>query len=207
MSVKIGIISDIHATPEPLAEAFSIFREEGVERILCAGDIAGYGTELEQTVRLLMESDCATILGNHDVWFLDSPAAKSKKRVDQFLYQLPAVWESTIEGKHVYAVHGSPPQSLTRGITLLDQNENIMVNEKEWWADQLKGYNFDVLVVGHTHQVFVEKLGNKLVINPGSTVFNHSCAVLSLPDMVVSIFSLSGKAPLKVWNWGMMTRA
>jgi len=48
MSVKIGLISDMHATPGPLKEALSIFREEGVDRILCAGDVAGYGTELDQ---------------------------------------------------------------------------------------------------------------------------------------------------------------
>ena len=52
----------------------------------------------------------------------------------------------------------------------------------------------------------VEQLGNILVINPGSTVFNHTCAVLSLPDMKVRIFPLSGKTPRKTWNWGMMAR-
>jgi len=104
-------------------------------------------------------------------------------------------------------VHASPPQSLTQGIILLDQYENIMLNEKERWAGQIKEYAFDVLVVGHTHQVFAEKLGKTLIINPGSTKFNHTCAVLSLPEMETRIFPLSGKAPLKVWNWGMMTRA
>ena len=60
----------------------------------------------------------------------------------------------------------------------------------------------DVLVVGHTHQLFTERLGGTLVINPGSTQFNHSCAILSLPDLEVRIFSLSNQAPLKSWNWG-----
>jgi putative phosphoesterase len=81
-----------------------------------------------------------------------------------------------------------------------------MVTEKDRWADHIKEDDFDVLVVGHTHQVFAEKLGNTLVINPGSTKFNHTCAVLRLPEMETRIFPLSDKIPLRVWNWGMMSR-
>ncbi|HEC11905.1 MAG TPA: metallophosphoesterase, partial [Acidiferrobacteraceae bacterium] len=42
MPTKIGIISDLHATPAPVAEALSIFDQQGVDEVLCAGDIAGY---------------------------------------------------------------------------------------------------------------------------------------------------------------------
>ena len=41
MPAKIGLISDVHATAKPLKEALSIFQREGVDLILCAGDIAG----------------------------------------------------------------------------------------------------------------------------------------------------------------------
>jgi predicted phosphodiesterase len=59
-----------------------------------------------------------------------------------------------------------------------------------------------VLIVGHTHQVFTEYLGDILVINPGSSAFNHSCAILHLPEMRVQTFALSGKAIERTWNWG-----
>jgi predicted phosphodiesterase len=45
-----------------------------------------------------------------------------------------------------------------------------------------------VLVVGHTHQVFAETVGGVLVVNPGSSAFNHSCAILSLPDCTYRCF-------------------
>ena len=61
----------------------------------------------------------------------------------------------------------------------------------------------DVLIVGHTHQVFSEQLGDVLVINPGSTTFNHTCAILTLPEMKVDIFPLSNKEPILCWNWSM----
>jgi putative phosphoesterase len=94
---------------------------------------------------------------------------------------------------------------MNRGIVLLDQNEKILSREKELWTLKLEGCGLDVLIVGHTHQVFAEMLGQTLVINPGSTKFNHTCAILSLPDLEVRIVPLSGKTPRKVWHWGMMT--
>ena len=71
----------------------------------------------------------------------------------------------------------------------------------ELWTQQLAGYGCDVLVVGHSHQVFAEWLGDTLVVNPGSTVFNHSCAILQLPEMTVQLLPLSGKPIRKTWNW------
>jgi predicted phosphodiesterase len=115
------------------------------------------------------------------------------------------VWESVREGIRVYAVHASPPQSLNKGIRLLDEKGGLLAAEKERWTALLDGYSFDVLIVGHTHQVFAERFGSRLVINPGSTKFNHTCMVLTLPDMDVRIFPLSGREPVKSWNWGMMT--
>ncbi len=52
----IGLISDVHASPEPVAEALAIFSRAGVDQVLCAGDIAGYMDQLEQTITLLVES-------------------------------------------------------------------------------------------------------------------------------------------------------
>ena len=206
MSVKIGLISDIHATAAPLREALTIFKQERVDLVICAGDIAGYGTELEQCIELLVEGHCTTILGNHDVWYIDRLVEGQEERVETFFHKLPVTWEATVEGKRIFAVHASPPLSMSRGITLLDQYEKNLPGEKKRWGDELGGYGLDVLVVGHTHQVFAEVLGQTLVLNPGSTKFNHSCAILSLPDLEVRIVPLSGKTPRKIWHWGMMSK-
>jgi hypothetical protein len=39
------------------------------------------------------------------------------------------------------------------------------------------------------------------VVNPGSSAFNHSCAILRLPAMTVEVFALSGRAVQPYWNW------
>ncbi|HEY5790476.1 MAG TPA: metallophosphoesterase family protein [Gammaproteobacteria bacterium] len=69
------------------------------------------------------------------------------------------------------------------------------------WERRLAGCSADVLVVGHTHQVFAERLGATLVVNPGSTCFNHSCALLELPAARVEFLPLSGRAIEPTWNW------
>ena len=203
MSTKIGLISDVHATPGPVQEALAIFQRQRVARILCVGDIAGYGTELDQTIDLLIRSGCETIMGNHDFWYLANAADGKTELAVAFLEKLPLWLQITCEGKRVYFVHASPPQSFMKGITLLDENAQILADRKTRWTDELKGSEFDVLVVGHTHQVFVEQLGNILAINPGSTKFNHACAILSLPEMEIQIFPLSNKKLVRVWNWSM----
>jgi putative phosphoesterase len=198
----IGLISDVHETPEPLKEALSIFASRGVEQVFCAGDIAGYGEDLHQTIKILQANECQTILGNHDLLYLDHHEEEPDNRSVQFLKQLPTFIEQVIEGKRLYMVHAQPPDECNGGIKLLSKEGDVLEERVEIWAEKLRTFYCDVLVVGHTHQVFVEKIGNTLVVNPGSSVFNHCCAILKLPEMTVEMVALSGKSIVKTWNWG-----
>ena len=204
--MKIGLISDVHATPDPVREALSIFQKENVDISLCAGDIAGYGDELDETVELLIESKSQVISGNHDTWFLESTESPEKKRVHNYFSQLPSTLDLIVEEKNLFMVHASPPYSNMKGIKLLDQHGNVIPGRKRQWKNYLEKFNYDVLIVGHTHQVIAERLGEILVINPGSTKFNHTCAVLTFPNIEIQVFPLSNKTPSKVWNWGQMER-
>ena len=206
MATKIGLISDPHAQPAPVADALSIFRREQVDTIICPGDIAGYFDELKPVIDLLINNDCDTIRGNHDQAYLESHAAESDTIEYRFLDDLPATLEYLIEGKRIYVVHAHPPDSLHGGIKLLDVDGTIIPQQKTYWQKQLEPLEVDVLIVGHTHQVFAEWLGGVLVINPGSTQFNHTCMVLDLPEMRVQTFALQGREPVRSWNWGKFVR-
>ena len=197
----IGLISDVHATPEPVAEALSIFEQAGVEQVFCAGDIAGYRDQLEETVALLIESGCLTIIGNHDLGYLEKHANDADNRAAEFFKQLPSSIDTSIAGKRVYMVHAHPPNDCRGGIKLLDKQGEVQPERIALWTEQLQTFDRDVLIVGHTHQVFAEQVGNTLVVNPGSSVFNHSCAILRLPEMTVQEYPLSGKAIQKNWIW------
>jgi protein phosphatase len=197
----IGLISDVHATPSPIQEALSIFEQAGVEQVFCAGDIAGYGDQLEQSIALLVSNGCHAILGNHDLLYLDRHADDDHNVAVAFFNRLTTSMNTTIADKRVYMVHGRPPDNCRDGIKLLNSEGEVEPGHVALWADELKTLDCDVLVVGHTHQVFAEQVGEILVVNPGSSVFNHSCAILNLPEMTVKVFPLSDEQIEKTWNW------
>lgn len=198
----IGLISDVHALPAPVAEALSIFAREGVSEIFCAGDIAGYHQQLQETVALLEDNDVQTIVGNHDLHYLEKHADAAASRETDFLRELPRSISTVIEDRSLYMVHAKPPDACHGGIKLLDRNGVLIPDLVDHWTKKFQSFEHDILIVGHTHQVFAEQMGDTLVINPGSSAFNHCCAILRLPEMTVELFALSGKPIEPTWNWG-----
>ncbi len=204
MTTKLGLVSDVHSQPTSLAEALNLFATEGVDHIICPGDIAGYFKELAPTIQLLIDHNCETIIGNHDQSFIESNPDEKDTQEYNFLDSLPETLEYTIEGKRIYVVHAHPPDAQHGGIKLLDVEGNIIPEQKDYWTKELEDFDYDVLIVGHTHQVFAEQLGDVFVVNPGSSEFNHSCMILTLPDLQVQTFALQGKEILKSWNFSML---
>lgn len=201
--MKIGLISDTHSTAAPLREALSLFASHKVDKIICAGDIAGYGEEnLDETIDLLTTNHCLMVAGNHDHISDNLSYGGDIDQLSSFFKSLPDKLELEYAGKRIYVVHAEPPDSQHGGIKLLDQQGNVIAQQKARWEKTLSGFDYDVLVVGHTHQIFAETIAGALVINPGSTLFNHSCMILTLPEMKVDIFPLSGTTPVLSWNWG-----
>ena len=200
LTTRIGLVSDVHASPAPLAAALDLFADEGVDRIVCAGDIAGYGEALDATVDLLREAGVETIHGNHDRWFL-ARRDIATHATRTWLEGLPAVLDETIEGRRFYCVHASPPRSLMDGLRLLDETGTPDGVARIDWETRLRGFDADLLVVGHTHQLFAQEIGDTLVVNPGSTLFNRSCAIVELPSLEVRLLPLPGEKSRPVWDW------
>lgn len=197
----LGLISDIHANPAPLSEALAIFQQQNVDMILCPGDIAGYGDALDETVRLLIDSQCQSVRGNHENWYLQQQHDNNSATYN-YINALPASLELTLQGQAIFMVHAQPPADCMGGIRLLDKHGELDDTLVKKWTTELADFEHDVLIVGHTHQVFAEQLARTLVINPGSCSYNHSCAILTLPGLTVDFYSLSNQQILKSWNWG-----
>ena len=205
MTTRIGLISDVHCSPEPLAEALELFSREKVDDIICCGDIAGYYDSLEPTIELLARSNCKTIVGNHDQSYLEKSAQDGESRIRAYLQNLPQTLSLEIEGKRIYVVHANPPSEQHGGIKLLDQQGELRQDRIDEWSMALTGFEHDVLIVGHTHQVYAVQLGDVFVINPGSSAFNHSCMILSLPDLSVQTCALGKQEIIKCWNFSMLS--
>lgn len=205
MSTRLGIISDPHAAPAALEHALSIFKQRKIKTIICAGDIAGYFDELAATASLLKKYRVQCIIGNHDQDLLANSTNKNSDEY-RFLEQLPLSLTLTIENTRIYIAHAQPPEELHGGIKLLSVNGDVIPDRIQQWQKQLRDVDYDILIVGHTHQVFAERIGEILVINPGSTAFNHSAMILTLPEKQVEIIALENREIVKCWNWGKFAR-
>lgn len=128
-STDCAIISDIHANLEALEAVLTDIADQGIQRILCLGDIVGYGPNPCECVdRSLHFEFC--LLGNHDNGALFDPGGFSsgaeraifwtRKMIEDsnngaattrwnFLARLPR----TIREDKTLFVHGSPRNPLS----------------------------------------------------------------------------------------------
>jgi predicted phosphodiesterase len=161
--VRQALISDIHGNLEALNAVMADIGEQRIDRIICLGDIVGYGPNPCQCLDIVIQKCQLTILGNHDqaalfdpdgfnpvalraiYWTRDEldrgpgPAAAINRRWD-FLSELP---KSHQEGKILY-VHGSPRDTTNEYVfpeTIYDQGRMQAL------FDRVNGLCFQ----GHTH--------------------------------------------------------
>jgi diadenosine tetraphosphatase ApaH/serine/threonine PP2A family protein phosphatase len=64
--VRIAIISDIHSNLEALTEVMRVVDDAQVDRIVCLGDVVGYGASPNQCCDIVRTNAEVTLLGNHD---------------------------------------------------------------------------------------------------------------------------------------------
>jgi diadenosine tetraphosphatase ApaH/serine/threonine PP2A family protein phosphatase len=64
--MRIAILSDIHSNLEALTEALGAVDRERVDRVVCLGDVVGYGASANECCALIRSRAEVTLLGNHD---------------------------------------------------------------------------------------------------------------------------------------------
>lgn len=64
--MKTAIISDIHANLEALTAVFDEIDKIGVDRVICLGDVVGYGASPNECADLVRARCRVTLMGNHD---------------------------------------------------------------------------------------------------------------------------------------------
>lgn len=68
-----AVISDIHANLEALRSVLEDIDRRGVERIVCLGDVVGYGPDPLACVDLVRQRCAWSLMGNHDFAVLYEP--------------------------------------------------------------------------------------------------------------------------------------
>lgn len=71
--MRQALISDIHGNLEALSAVLADVEQQNVDRIICLGDIVGYGPNPCQCLDAVMHKCQLTILGNHDQAALFDP--------------------------------------------------------------------------------------------------------------------------------------
>ena len=160
--MKIALISDIHANLEALQATLDAIRAEGVERIVCLGDIVGYNTNPAECAALLRRAGALCVAGNHDraatgqigTEGFGLTAARAiawtRRRLDgdlrDFLAGLPL--KLGIDGR-IVAVHGALHPDLGCELVRLDNDERRLLSF-EALAAHPSGAR--ICAYGHTHR-------------------------------------------------------
>ena len=120
MGTLLGIITDVHADLAALRAALDHFDAQGVDNIVCAGDIVDGGDQPEQVIALLRERGIPCIRGNHDRWAVmrhgrgeaEHHGDAGKRFIEAgtvaWLKALPTRWDDSLEGVRVAVRHGTP---------------------------------------------------------------------------------------------------
>ena len=188
MSSRIGVVSDIHCQYEALAAAISAM--EPIDQLICLGDCIDQARFCNRTVRLLRDSRAQVLLGNHEETFFTG-IARASPSVDEELADWLASRPTRIEmvegGVRMLAVHSTP----------WDSGHAYVVPGNPQMPRFAEGPH-DIVLYGHTHQPLVHRIGQTLVVNPGSVGegrpgsagFVRSCAVVNLRACTAAIIDL-----------------
>jgi predicted phosphodiesterase len=64
--MRVGLISDVHANLPALRTVLDRLADERLDRLLCLGDVVGYGGDPEACLALVRERADTVVMGNHD---------------------------------------------------------------------------------------------------------------------------------------------
>ncbi len=177
----IALISDIHGNLPALEAAVADAQAHGASRLICAGDMTGYGPFPDEVCRFLEERRIPAIIGNYDRKVIEaakrgaSAAARMKKKKRKIL-----LWTAAHLSKQSRRYLAGLPEHIARrlpgGTKLLIVHGSPISMEDTIYSSitgrglqtKLGGARPDIFVCGHTHIPFVKRVGGVLVVNCGS---------------------------------------
>jgi len=183
--MKIGVISDVHGNIQALNAVLKEFDREGVNQILCCGDLIGIGIHPDEVVQRLMKrgQNFLAVLGNHEQYLIqglpkqihDDKRSMSREEIanhkwnhsriskesKEFLKTFKLTESITIEGKRIYVIHYPMKEDGTfkTHIKHPSFSENL---------ELFRGVDADIYLYGHTHTYHANHEDDKWFINVGS---------------------------------------
>ena len=164
---RLNLIADVHGNL-PALEA--VLDELPKAKTLHLGDVVGYNPYPREVIELLQERRIASVMGNHDnavltgdvSWF-NPVAARAILWTREHLSEEELAYLASLPleiKNEVCAVHGSPRRRLEEYV-FPDYPDEVL-------SGFLKLAGRRILAMGHTHVPFWRRVGDALVVNPGS---------------------------------------
>lgn len=181
--MKIAIISDIHGNLEALTATLEDIEKRNVNEIICLGDIIAKGIHPKECLDLIRKKCKIVIRGNCDRHFSEEhknpdelPEIEQKrikwnqsminKEDREYLLNLPFSYEFYMSGSLVRVFHATPEFD-NKTVLNVDKPETkykmFLPSEKTMTQDTA-----DVIIYGHIHHPYMDKIYNKTIINVGS---------------------------------------
>jgi len=176
--MRLGLLGDIHGNALALSAVLRAVVRCEVDALCLPGDFVGYYYEPDKVFNMLQGWTLYAVRGNHEDMFLEcltDPMAVEKYRLrygsglncairllpstdTDFIRRLPRTLLLELDGKNLLLAHGTP----------WDTDCYLYQDTEPALWDKVAEKAYDYIVLGHTHHRFVKRLGNTLVINPGS---------------------------------------
>jgi protein phosphatase len=180
--LKIAVISDIHGNLEALKSTIEDIQKKEVDKIICLGDIIAKGIHPNECVDLIKKYCDVVIQGNCDRHFskkhdLENIPEIEQKRIKwnqsiitkenlKYLNKLPFCYELYISGSLVRFFHATPKQD---NIAILNVDSiETKYNMFKSSENTISKNDADVVIYGHIHHPYMDRLYNKTLINVGS---------------------------------------
>jgi predicted phosphodiesterase len=120
--MRLAIVSDIHGNLEALQAVLRDIEDRQVDRIVCLGDVVGYGCDPVACLDLVTERCAVTLMGNHEHAVLGQLGDQSmneaaqasmdwtKQQLDDRHLRIIARFPMDHTIENIYLVHASPHQ-------------------------------------------------------------------------------------------------
>jgi len=180
--MRLAAFSDIHGNKHALEAVLADIARRAPDRVICLGDVVGYGAFPNEVIERIRAEGIPTIMGNYDdgVGFdkeecgcaytdpgdieRGDRSLRWAQRVvtpenKAWLRSLPGELRFEVEGKRVLCVHGSPRRI----------NEYLYEDRPERsLARMFGGSEADIILCGHTHLPYHRQIGALHLINTGT---------------------------------------
>ena len=181
--MRIAIISDIHGNLEALKATLEDINKKSVDKIICLGDIIAKGVHPVECIKIIRENCDVVIRGNTDEYFskehtnIEDLDETEQKRIKwnkslisnedrEYLLNLPFSYEFYLSGSLVRLFHATPTIIDKRVLNYdsFTEKYNMFLPSEKTMSNSIA----DVVIYGHLHHAFLDKIYNKTIINIGS---------------------------------------